>query len=108
GCLSGNVITPRTHTVSGKICPRDPGDWFHQIIVPCDERDVIVEVRVTTEPVCLVEEWSIGINRGGANIGCESERVECFDDGDAKVARWLVSPSGSIESWYFGVVNADV
>lgn len=107
GCLNGDEITERTQMVESIICPREPGDWYNQTIIPCDTLTLTIEVRVTPDPGCESDEWRIEINRAGSAIPCTDERLNCFDEGTTKVVRWTLPPGNSVDSWYFGVVNAD-
>lgn len=103
GCPSGDMVEPATWSVDGQLCGREEGDWYGQIVIPCDTYTLVATARATPDTPCDHAEWDFVFNRGGARIACEDPNVQCSTEGDAKILKWTIPPSGSLSSYYIGV-----
>ena len=103
GCRSSDEFTPGSGMVSGRMCPTEPGDWFEFTYVPCDTITLIAELRVRVTTPCEREAWALELPFRPCD-GTDPN-VSCTWDGEWRVIRVLLPPSGSVGVFKFGVTH---
>lgn len=100
GCLNGDEFTPLDVTIDGKVCPNDPADWYQQLMVCCDTRTMIAEIRLKATTQCDPQAFALRLSdrmcTGDPNTRCSEENGE-------QVIEALIPPCGVVFGWHFAV-----
>lgn len=104
GCQSGDSFATGADSFGGRVCQTEPADWFEYVYVPCDTLSFVAELRFRVTTPCERDAWTLTVTRRPCD-GTDPN-VSCTWEGEWRVVRALIEPSGSIGVFEFGVEHS--
>jgi hypothetical protein len=106
GCFFSDNLTPASYSLTGQLCGHEPGDWYVQKMRPCDSNTIIARVTATPTMSCEQADWQLSLRREGVKLLCSDSTVNCTQEGNSKILRWLIPPRGPSTTFYYGIEAA--